>query len=41
MQYAHLELGGSTLSESQKELYEMMKMKDKKKEEEEKSKSFF
>ena len=38
MQYAHLELGGSTLSESQKKLYEMMKMKDKKKEEEDKGK---
>ena len=34
MQYSHLELGGSTLSESQKKLYEMMK----KKEEEDKGK---
>ena len=34
MQYAHLELDGSTLSESQKKLYEMMK----KKEEEDKGK---
>ena len=31
--YSHLELNGSTLSESQKKLYEMMKMKEKKKEE--------
>jgi len=31
--YAHLELNGSTLSESQRKLYEMMKMKEKKKEE--------
>ena len=31
--YAHLELNGDSLSESQKKLYEMMKMKEKKKEE--------
>ena len=31
--YAHLELHGNSLSESQKKLYEMMKMKEKKKEE--------
>jgi len=31
--YAHLELHGNSLSESQKKLYEMMKMKEKKEEE--------
>ena len=36
--YAHLELHGNSLSESQKKLYEMMKMKEKKKEEEDKGK---
>ena len=36
--YAHLELHGNSLSESQRKLYEMMKMKEKKKEEEDKSK---
>ena len=32
-QYSHFEMGGSSLSESQRKLYEMMKMKEKKKEE--------
>ena len=36
--YAHLELHGNSLSESQRKLYEMMKMKEKKKEEEDKGK---